>query len=341
MPVIEPVAAMGFDHLRRREFITLVGGAAASWPVGAQAQQAGMPVVGLLSSTSPDTYAHVVAAFHKGMNETGFFQGQNVIVEYRWADGHYERLPRLATELVGRHLDVIATVGGTVSALAAAGATATIPVVFTIGGDPVSLGLVASLARPGGNVTGVSVLSTAVVAKRLELLNELLPTTVAVAMLVNPHDPNAQSDISEAHAAAQSLRKHIHILNVTDEPELVSAFATATELGAGALLVGGDPFLTSHRDQIVMLAARHRLPSVYQWREFVTAGGLMSYGSLITEAYRQAGIYTSRILQGTKPMDLPVQQMTRIELVINMKTANVLGLTFPITLLGRADEVIE
>jgi putative ABC transport system substrate-binding protein len=327
--------------MKRRDALSLLGGAVVAWPVRVRAQQRAMPVIGLLSSTSPYTYAHVIAAFHKGMNEAGFFEGQNVLVEYRWAEGHYERLPKLATELVGRHLDVIATLGGTVSALAAAGATTTIPVVFTIGGDPVTLGLVASLARPGGNVTGVSVLSTAVVAKRLELLHELLPTTGTVAMLVNPHDPNTQSDITEVDAAAQTLRKHIHILNVTDEPELVSAFATVTELGAGALLVGGDPFLTSRRDQIVMLAARHRLPSVYQWREFVTAGGLMSYGTLITEAYRQAGIYTSKILQGTKPMDLPVQQMTKIELVINMKTANALGLTFPITLLGRADEVIE
>jgi putative tryptophan/tyrosine transport system substrate-binding protein len=327
--------------MKRRDALSLLGGAVVAWPVRVRAQQRAMPVIGLLSSTSPYTYAHVIAAFHKGMNEAGFFEGQNVLVEYRWAEGHYERLPKLATELVGRHLDVIVTLGGTVSALAAAGATTTIPVVFTIGGDPVRLGLVASFARPGGNVTGVSVLSTAVVAKRLELLHELLPTTGTVAMLVNPHDPNAQSDITEVHAAAQTLRKHIHILNVTDEPELVSAFATVTELGAGALLVGGDPFLTSRRDQIVMLAARHSLPSVYQWREFVMAGGLMSYGTLITEAYRQAGIYTSRILQGTKPMDLPVQQMTKIELVINMKTANALGLTFPITLLGRADEVIE
>jgi putative ABC transport system substrate-binding protein len=300
-----------------------------------------MPVIGFLSSGSWDTDGIRLNGFRRGLIETGYVEGQNVSIEYRGAEGRYDRLPALANELVGRRVDLIATIGGTVSALAAKAATATIPIIFTIGGDPVTFGLVASFNRPGGNVTGVSVLSTAVVAKRLELLHELVPAAAVITMLVNPNDPNAQSDISDVQAAARTLRKQVHILNASNESDLESAFAALMQLGAGALLVGSDPFFTTRRDQIVALAERHSLPAIYAWREFVTAGGLMSYGTLIADAYRQAGIYTGRILKGARPMDLPVQQATKIELIINLKTAQTLGLTFPLTLLGRADEAIE
>ena len=325
--------------IKRRDFITLISGAAAAWPMAAHAQQA-IPVIGFLGMTSPGPYAPFVAAFRQGLSETGYAEGQNVAIEYRWAEGSYDRLPALAADLVGRKVDVIATSGGPPSARAAKNASATIPIVF-IASDPVELGLVASLARPGGNLTGISTIFAELTPKRLELLSELVPQAKVIALLVNPNNPNAERIIGDVQEAARVKGLQLHVLKADSESEIDIAFATLAQLLAGALLVGNDGFFGSRRDQLAALASRHAVPAIYDSREFAAAGGLISYGASLTASYRQLGVYAGKILNGAKPADLPVQQPTTFELVINLKTAQALGLTVPQLLLQRADEVIE
>jgi putative ABC transport system substrate-binding protein len=367
--------------MRRREFISLLGGA-ATWPLAAgaalaseasgqrgdpnvrahsaskdarkraddtrpepgssaRAQQAATPVIGFLSGRSFEDSKEMIAALGQGLNEQGFAERQNLSIEYRWADGHYDRLPALAADLVRRQVAVILAVGSVPSPLAAKAATSTIPIVFVVGGDPVRFGLVATLNRPGGNVTGVSVLSGPLTAKRLELLRELVPRAGVVACLVNPTNPEAESQLTDIRAAARTFRQELLILNASTDHELDTAFATLARERATALLLGNDAFFVLRRGQLSALAARYAVPAVYFLREFAIAGGLMSYGDSLIDAYRQVGVYIGRILKGTKPGDLPVQQSTKVELVINLKTAKALGIEMPPTLLARADEVIE
>jgi putative tryptophan/tyrosine transport system substrate-binding protein len=328
--------------VKRREFMTLVGGVAATWPLSARAQQPAMPVIGYLSTRSPDDSAHIVTAFRNGLNEMGYFQGQNVAVEYRFAEGHYERLSALAVDLVRRPASVLVATGGTAAAIAAKPVIpASVPLVFAMGGDPVKLGIVPSLARPGGNVTGVSFLVNALAAKQIELLHELVPSAKVIGFLVNPNSPNLASELKEAQAAVGSFGHKLVVVEVAAESDFDQAFRSLIEARVAALFVEVDAFFTDRRAKIAALAAQYALPAIYALREFVDAGGLMSYGTSITDANRQVGIYTGRILKGTKPADLPVIQATKFELVINAKAAKALGLTIPPTLLVTADEVIE
>jgi putative ABC transport system substrate-binding protein len=324
--------------MRRREFIALLGGAAA-WPLGAHAQQPAMPVIGFLNAASPDGYAHYVAGFRQGLAETGYIDSQNVAIEYRWAEGQYERLPALAADLVQRQVAVI--VANTPAAMVASAVTTTIPIVFSSAIDPVKAGLVASLNRPGGNITGVANFDDVLGAKRLELLRELVPKAEMIGLLINPNNPNAETIARRLQEAARTLGQQIRILNASTEGEVDAAFATLGELRIRAILVASDPFFVSRRDQFVALAARQALPAIYQFREFPVGGGLMSYGASLADAYRQLGVYTGKILKGAKPAELPFQQVVKVELIINLKTAKTLGLNVPLSLLGRADEVIE
>jgi putative ABC transport system substrate-binding protein len=328
--------------MRRREFIRLVGGAAVAWPFAARAEQSALPVIGFLNSGSPETYAPQLAGFRQGLNEVGYTEGQSVAIEFRWAKAQYDRLPELARDLVRRRVAVIAATGGSVSAIAAKSVTATIPIVFTSGGDPVRVGLVPSLSRPGGNVTGVSLFTSTLAAKRLELLHELVPAAKVIAMLVNPANPNSAADLEAVEAAAPAIGVRIVVLKASNGAEIGKAFDALSQYKVDAILVGADPlFDNTGRDQLIVLAARHAVPAIYDWRDVAVAGGLVSYGSNLAEGYRLAGVYAGRILKGEKPADLPVQQPTKFELVINLKTAKALGLTIPPTLLARADEVIE
>ena len=322
--------------MKRREFIMLLGGA-ATWPLGARAQQPSMPVIGLLGATTPHGYAAQLAAFHQG--EAGFIEGRNVAIEYRWAEDQYDRLPALAADLVRRQVTVIATLGGNTASVAAKAATTTIPVVFHGSVDPVEAGLVASLNRPGGNVTGVVTLNMDTGQKRL--MHELLPAATTIGLLLNPANAVAEAQSKDLQAAARTLGLQLRIANASTERDFDAAFASLSQGQVPGLVIGTDGFLVSQSEQLAALTVRHSLPTIFQYRAFVTAGGLMSYGGSVTDSYRLSGVYTGRILKGEKPADLPVQQATKVELIINLKTAKTLGITFPITLLGRADEVIE
>jgi putative tryptophan/tyrosine transport system substrate-binding protein len=332
---------IGSIMIARRRLITLMGAVVVSRPLSTRAQQPATPVIGFLNNLSPDAIADPVAAFRGGLQEVGYIEGHNLAVEYRWAENHNDRLPELAADLVRRQVAVIVATGGGASALAAKAATVTIPTVFSSATDPVELGLVASLNRPGGNATGVHVMTNSLEAKRLGLLHELVPNAVTIAVLVNPGTPGADSQLMEAEAAAHAVAGKIHILKADSGPELENSFATLANARAEAILVAADPFFNAHRQQIIGLAARYAVPAIYEFREFPAAGGLMSYGISLADAYRQIGHYTGKILKGAKPADLPVVQPTKFELVINLKAAMALGITVPPTLLARADEVIE
>jgi ABC-type uncharacterized transport system substrate-binding protein len=325
--------------MNRREVLTLLGGAAA-WPLAARAQQPAPPVVGFLHYASPDTFAHVAEAFRRGLKEAGYADGQNVAIEYRWAEGHYDQLSALAADLVRRQVTVI-TAGGTVAAQAAKRATATIPIVFTSGADPVAIGLVGSLNRPEGNLTGVSTIAAEIAVKRLELTRDLLPQARAVAMIINPHFPGADAQMAEVEAAGRLVGMQTQRVVASSERDLDAAFATMRQRHVDAVIVAADGFFITRRGQIAALATRYAMPAIYPFSDYVVAGGLASYGNSVAEDYRQAGLYAGRILKGAKPADLPVMRPTKFELAINLKTAKALGLTVPPTLLARADEVIE
>jgi putative ABC transport system substrate-binding protein len=325
--------------MRRREFITLLGGAVAAWPLKARAQQ--IPVIGFLSSRAPNTEAHLVAAFLRGLRDQGYVDGQNVALEYRWGEGRYEQLPAPAADLVGRQVSVLVTAGGAQAAQAAKGATTSIPIVFATGDDPVKLGLVASLNQPDGNATGVAVFVTSLLPKRLQLLRELIPTASTIGLLMNPAGPAADRQLVEAQDAARALGVRLAVMNSSTAAEIDQAFSVLAQQRPDALMLSADPFFQVRRDQLVELASRHAIPTMYEWREFVDAGGLISYSSRRSDTMHQMGIYTGRILKGAKPSELPVVQAVQFELVINLKTAKALGLEVPPTLLARADEVIE
>jgi putative ABC transport system substrate-binding protein len=334
---------MQFDRLKRREFITLLGGAAVAWPFEARAQQPAMPIVGFLSGQARTAAGSVrdLAAFQQGLREAGYVEDQNVVIEYRWADGQYDRLPALAAELIGRPVAVIVAAGTDFAIRAAKAATTTIPIVFHTAGDPVQSGLVASLNRPGGNLTGVTSLNLEVAPKRLELMHELLPRATAIALLLNPNNPNSETLLSETQAAARILGVQLHVLRATTERDIAMVVANWAQLRTGPLVIGSDGYFSSRSEQIGALVLRHAVPAISGWREFVAAGGLMSYGNDSKDAHRLIGVYTGRILKGERPADLPVQQSTKVELILNLKIAKALGLTVPNSLLGRADEVIE
>jgi putative ABC transport system substrate-binding protein len=326
--------------MKRREFITLLGGAAAAWPLAARAQQPAMPVIGFLNTASPRPYTARVRAFHQGLGETGYAEGRNVAIAYRWAEGQTERLPGLAADLVAQRVAVI-TGANIAAALAAKAASTTIPIVFAISIDPVEVGLVASLNRPGGNITGATTLSAELGLKRLELLHEVIPTASKVAFLVNPTAPIAESLTRDMQEAARTLGLQLHVLRASTEDDFDIVFATLPRVQAGALVISADPFFNSRTERLAQLASRYVVPAIFSYREFAEAGGLMSYGGSFADAYRLVGIYTGRILNGDKPANLPVQQTTKVELFINLKAAKALGLTIPLPILGRADEVIE
>jgi putative tryptophan/tyrosine transport system substrate-binding protein len=329
-----------FD-MRRREFITLLGGAAAAWPLAARAQQAAMPVIGFLNSQSPDGFIEPLRGFRQGLKEAGYVEGENVAIEYRWAENQTDRLPALAAELVRRRVAVITTMGSS-PALAAKSATTAIPIIFNVGDDPVRVGLVASLARPGGNLTGINFFASELAAKRLELLRDLVPAATRVAVLVNPAEATiAEATLRDVEAAARGMGLQIQVLNVSTSREINAAFATLAQDRPDALFVGGGPFFTARRVQLAQLAARYAVPAIFPQRQDAEVGGLMSYGANVTDAWRQVGVYTGRILKGAKPADLPVVQASKFELVINAETARMLGLTVPPSLLATADEVIE
>jgi putative ABC transport system substrate-binding protein len=325
----------------RRQFITLLGGAAAAWPLAASAQQPKIPVVGFIHILSAKKVPHMVAAFHRGLKEGGLVEGQNLGIEYRWAEGYYDRLPELAADLVRRQVAVIAATGGEPSPQVAKAATQTIPIVFTANGDPVRDGLVTSLSRPGGNMTGITIFGGDAVTKRLQLLHELAPKAGRTAYLANPSNPNAEIEMRTAHSAASSLGQQLTVLRASNESELDAAFPAVGSAGAGALLVASDTFFFGQRDRIAALAARHRIPAMYYLPEFAHAGGLMAYGNSLTEVYRLVGLYVARIVKGEKPADLPIVQSIKFELVINLKTAKALGIEVPISMQLLANEVIE
>ena len=327
--------------MRRREFITLLGGAAAAWPLPARGQQPAMPVIGFVNPTSAQTFARPLSAFLKGLGETGYVEGRNVAIEYRWAEDRNDRLPAMVADLVRRQVSVIAATS-TPAAIAAKAATTTIPIVFEIGSDPIQLGLVASLSQPGGNITGATQLVQEVTPKMLELLHELVPMAHVMALLVNPTVPAlAQTNTSKVSAAAHTLGLELHILNASSERDFEGVFAKLIELRAGGLVIGAEALFTGHSDQLAAMSVHHGMPTIYKGREFAAAGGLMSYGSDIRDSYRLAGIYTGRVLKGEKPADLPVQQATKVEFFINFKTAKALGIAVPLPLSGRADEIFE
>jgi ABC-type uncharacterized transport system substrate-binding protein len=327
--------------MRRREFITLLGSGAAIWPFAARAQKPTVPVVGFLGTTAAHEFTDRVTAFREGLKETGYVEGQNVVIEYRWPEGNYDRLPALAADLVRRQVAVIAAVGGEPSPLAAKSATTTIPIVFSIGSDPIKLGLVASLNRPGGNITGVNFFQSELGAKRLSLLRVLLPNITAVGMIINPRFAEAEAHARDAREVALSLGLQLHVASASTADEFDAAFSSLDKQKVGALLLANDAYFLSQRQKLIALAADYRMPAIYFWREFAVDGGLMSYSPSLLQAYRQVGIYTGQILKGAKPADMPVVQPTKFEFVINLKTAKALGLTIPEGLLNAADEVIE